>query len=76
MIFVIQPFASLSLKNYIFTTTKGCNVFNKYIVNEGYRVGSSQKGGESRDLFSNQQMSLEVPKNLGLLMWSEVEGGS
>ena len=33
-------------------------------------------GGESRDLFSNQQMGLEVQKNLGLLMLSEVEGGS
>ena len=33
-------------------------------------------GGESWDLFSNQQMGLEVQKNLGLLMLSEVEGGS
>ena len=32
-------------------------------------------GGESWDLFSNQQMGLEVQKNLGLLMLSEVEGG-
>ena len=34
------------------------------------------RGGESWDLFSNQQMGLEVQKNLGLLMLSEVEGGS
>ena len=33
-------------------------------------------GEESSDLFSNQQMGLEVQKNLGLLMLSEVEGGS
>ena len=33
-------------------------------------------GGESWDLFSNQQMGLEFQKNLGLLMLSEVEGGS
>ena len=33
-------------------------------------------GGESWDLFSKQQMGLEVQKNLGLLMLSEVEGGS
>ena len=33
-------------------------------------------GGESWDLFSNQQMGLEVQKNLGLFMLSEVEGGS
>ena len=31
---------------------------------------------ESWDLFSNQQMGLEVQKNLVLVMWSEVEGGS
>ena len=36
----------------------------------------SRGGGESWDLFSNQQMGLEVQKNLGLLMLSEVEGGS
>ena len=29
--------------------------------------------GERLDLFSNQQMDLEVQKNLGLLMLSEVE---
>ena len=34
------------------------------------------RGGESWDLFSNQQIGLEVQKNLGLLMLSEVEGGS
>ena len=34
------------------------------------------RGGESWDLFSNQQMGLEFQKNLGLLMLSEVEGGS
>ena len=36
----------------------------------------NQGGAEGWDLFSNQQMGLEVQKNLGLLMWSEVEGGS
>ena len=33
-------------------------------------------GGESLDLTTNQQMGLEVQKNLDLLMWSEFEGGS
>ena len=32
------------------------------------------EGGESSDLFTNQQMGLEVQKNLGLLMFIEVEG--
>ena len=33
-------------------------------------------GGVGLDLFSNQQRGLEVQKNLGLLMLSEIEGGS
>ena len=33
-------------------------------------------GGESWDLSSNQQMGLEVRKNLGLLMLGEFKGGS
>ena len=33
-------------------------------------------GDEIWDLFSNQQMGLEVQRNLGLLMLIEVEGGS
>ena len=33
-------------------------------------------GSECWDLFSNQQMGVEVQKNLGMLMWSEVEGGN
>ena len=33
-------------------------------------------GSESWDLFSNRQMGLKVQKNHGMLMRSEVEGGS
>ena len=32
-------------------------------------------GGESWDLFSNQQMDLEIKKNLGLIIFTGVDGG-
>ena len=39
-----------------------------------YLKNNLRGGGESWDLFSNQQMGLEVQKNLGLLMLRAVEG--
>ena len=61
-----------SSHSHILTVTFTC--IKKWLLSTILFLKKSR--GEGWDLFSNQQMGLEFQKNLGLLILSEVEGGS
>ena len=59
------------------STTLQCHIHQYQKMAPIYHfISKKSREGGSWDLFSNQQMGLEVQKTLGLLMLSEVEGGS